>query len=81
VGLTGTTGLALGDHLHYSVLVHGSFVNPLEWWDAHWFKDQVEKVAAGTAPPAADAGQAAPSQEPAAPTKKGRAKKAKKGQR
>jgi hypothetical protein len=44
VGLTGTTGLAGGDHLHYSVLVDGYFVNPVEWWDPHWFKDQVDKV-------------------------------------
>jgi murein DD-endopeptidase MepM/ murein hydrolase activator NlpD len=79
VGLTGTTGLAAGDHLHYSVLVHGYFVNPLEWWDAHWYKDQVEKVAAQTAPPAAEAGQAAP--PPQAASSKGRTKKAKKRER
>ncbi len=53
VGLTGTTGLAGGDHLHYSVLIDGYFVNPLEWWDAHWFKDQVDKVWTQTAAAAA----------------------------
>ncbi|HSH12678.1 MAG TPA: M23 family metallopeptidase [Desulfurivibrionaceae bacterium] len=36
LGLTGTTGMAGGDHLHFSVLVNGIFVNPLEWWDSSW---------------------------------------------
>jgi hypothetical protein len=52
VGLTGTTGLAGGDHLHFSVIVHGDFVNPVEWWDAHWLRDQVEKVWAQGGTPA-----------------------------
>lgn len=41
LGLTGTTGLAGGDHLHFSVLVNGVFVNPIEWWDAHWLQDNL----------------------------------------
>ena len=41
VGLSGMTGMALGDHLHFSVLVGGVFVNPTEWWDPHWIKDNV----------------------------------------
>jgi murein DD-endopeptidase MepM/ murein hydrolase activator NlpD len=43
LGHTGTTGLAGGDHLHFSMLVHGFFVNPIEWWDEHWIKDNIEK--------------------------------------
>ncbi len=43
LGHTGTTGLAGGDHLHHSMLVHGVFVNPIEWWDEHWIKDNIEK--------------------------------------
>jgi len=35
------TGLALGDHLHFSVLVGGVFVQPTEWWDPHWVQDNV----------------------------------------
>jgi murein DD-endopeptidase MepM/ murein hydrolase activator NlpD len=42
VGFTGTTGLAGGDHLHFSVMVNGTHVNPIEWWDPHWIKDNVE---------------------------------------
>lgn len=36
LGLTGTTGMAGGDHLHFSMLINGIFVNPIEWWDTHW---------------------------------------------
>jgi len=42
IGRTGSTGLAGGDHLHFSILVSGTFVNPIEWWDSHWIKDNVE---------------------------------------
>jgi murein DD-endopeptidase MepM/ murein hydrolase activator NlpD len=41
IGNTGTTGLAAGDHLHYSVLIHHTFVNPIEWWDASWIENNV----------------------------------------
>ncbi|MEN6509047.1 MAG: M23 family metallopeptidase, partial [Smithella sp.] len=43
IGLTGSTGLAGGDHLHFSILVNGQFVNPTEWWDPHWIEDNVKK--------------------------------------
>ncbi len=42
LGLSGSTGFAGGDHLHFSILVGGVFVNPIEWWDPHWLKDNVE---------------------------------------
>ena len=41
IGRTGMSGLAGGDHLHFGMLVHNTYVNPLEWWDAHWIKDNV----------------------------------------
>lgn len=41
IGITGQTGLAGGDHLHFSVLVNGVFVNPIEWWDSHWIEDNI----------------------------------------
>jgi murein DD-endopeptidase MepM/ murein hydrolase activator NlpD len=48
IGHTGTTGLAGGDHLHFSILVKGIFTNPLEWWDKNWIKynitDKIESV-------------------------------------
>ncbi len=51
VGRTGATGLAGGDHLHYSVLLQGEFVDPREWWDPHWHKDQVQGLLAKAAVP------------------------------
>ncbi len=42
LGLTGQTGMAGGDHLHFAMLVQGVFVNPIEWWDEHWIKDNIE---------------------------------------
>lgn len=41
VGHSGSTGLAAGDHLHFSMLVNNIFVNPLEWWDASWIKNNI----------------------------------------
>lgn len=43
IGKTGTTGLAGGDHLHYSQLIMGHFVDPKEWWDPHWIEDNVNR--------------------------------------
>jgi len=41
LGRTGATGLAGGDHLHFTVLLQGTPVNPVEWWDQHWMDDRV----------------------------------------
>jgi len=43
IGRSGATGFAGGDHLHFSILVGREFVNPVEWWDAHWIADNVTK--------------------------------------
>jgi hypothetical protein len=43
IGLTGQTGLAVGDHLHFGIMVNGVFVNPLEWWDPHWVQDNITR--------------------------------------
>lgn len=42
IGHTGSTGLAGGDHLHFSMLVHGVFVDPMEWFDARWISEHIE---------------------------------------
>jgi murein DD-endopeptidase MepM/ murein hydrolase activator NlpD len=55
LGHTGTTGLAAGDHLHFAINLQGEFVDPLEWWDPHWLKDQVEGIWARAGGPAAAA--------------------------
>jgi murein DD-endopeptidase MepM/ murein hydrolase activator NlpD len=41
LGRSGMTGLAGGDHLHFTMLVNGKMVNPVEWWDAHWIEDRI----------------------------------------
>lgn len=41
IGRTGTSGLAGGDHLHFGVLVGGVPVQPLEWLDATWVKNNI----------------------------------------
>ncbi|MDY7000768.1 MAG: M23 family metallopeptidase [Thermodesulfobacteriota bacterium] len=41
IGRTGATGLAGGDHLHFGVYVSGVPVNPLEWWDKTWIKNNI----------------------------------------
>ena len=41
LGRTGATGLAGGDHLHFTMLLQGTPVNPVEWWDQHWMDDRV----------------------------------------
>lgn len=46
IGYTGRTGLALGDHLHFGILVHGVEVNPIEWLDRRWIASRVDKVLA-----------------------------------
>ena len=40
VGRTGETGLAGGDHLHFTMLVRGQSVTPIEWWDGKWIRDR-----------------------------------------
>lgn len=42
IGLTGTSGMAGGDHLHFSMLIHGIFVTPKEWFDAKWIEDTID---------------------------------------
>jgi len=51
-----STGLAGGDHLHFTTLLDGVEVNPVEWWDKLWIEKHildklaVEKQAATSAP-------------------------------
>ena len=41
LGRTGDTGLAAGDHLHFSIMLYGVHVDPVEWWDGKWIRDHV----------------------------------------
>ena len=44
LGLSGQTGLAGGDHLHFAILVGDIYVDPVEWWDAKWVRVDVESA-------------------------------------
>ena len=41
IGVSGATGMAFGDHVHFSMLVAGTQVDPKEWWDEHWIHDRI----------------------------------------
>jgi murein DD-endopeptidase MepM/ murein hydrolase activator NlpD len=49
IGRSGMTGLAGGDHLHFTILVGGQQVTPVDWWSSQWFEDRVHRkiIAAG----------------------------------
>ncbi len=44
IAKTGNTGLALGDHLHFGVLVQGIEVRPSEWMDKRWIKLNITQI-------------------------------------
>ena len=53
LGRSGMTGLAGGDHLHFTMLVGGQQVTPVDWWSKQWMEDRVlRKIAAAGAPTA-----------------------------
>jgi murein DD-endopeptidase MepM/ murein hydrolase activator NlpD len=43
MGLSGQTGMAGGDHIHFSMQLDGVQIDPKEWWDAHWIKDHIAR--------------------------------------
>lgn len=49
IGLSGTTGMAGGDHLHFSILINGIFVTPVEWWDKQWLQLNIDDILYGSA--------------------------------
>jgi murein DD-endopeptidase MepM/ murein hydrolase activator NlpD len=51
LGRSGQTGLAGGDHLHFTMVLHGEFVTPVDWWSTQWIEDRVmRKLRAAGAP-------------------------------
>ncbi len=43
MGLSGMTGMAGGDHIHFAMQLDGVQIDPKEWWDGHWIKDHIAK--------------------------------------
>jgi murein DD-endopeptidase MepM/ murein hydrolase activator NlpD len=51
IGRSGMTGLAGGDHLHFTMLVGGQQVTPVDWWSKQWIEDRVlRKIRAAGGP-------------------------------
>ena len=44
IAKTGKTGYAMGDHLHFGVLVQGIEVRPQEWMDKQWIKLNINDI-------------------------------------
>jgi murein DD-endopeptidase MepM/ murein hydrolase activator NlpD len=42
IAQSGETGLAGGDHLHFSMVLQGTQVDAREWWDPHWIHDRIQ---------------------------------------
>jgi murein DD-endopeptidase MepM/ murein hydrolase activator NlpD len=53
LGRSGATGLAGGDHLHFTMLLNGNAITPIDWWSAQWVQDRVLRkfTDAGLTPP------------------------------
>jgi murein DD-endopeptidase MepM/ murein hydrolase activator NlpD len=41
LGRSGATGLAGGDHLHFTMLLSGNAVTPIDWWSWQWVQDRI----------------------------------------
>lgn len=41
LGHTGSTGLAGGDHLHFTMLLGGNAISPIDWWSSKWVQDRI----------------------------------------
>ncbi len=53
LGRSGATGLAGGDHLHFTMLLGGNAITPIDWWSSQWVQDRVLRkfTEAGLMPP------------------------------
>lgn len=59
LGRSGQTGLAGGDHLHFTMLLHGEAVTPVDWWSVQWIEDRImRKLRAAGLPAAASSATA-----------------------
>lgn len=73
MGIAGSTGLAGGVHVHFSMQIDGVQTNPREWWDEHWIKDRImSKLDPAAAAKIQTASAAAPAAKPAAHHKRRR---------
>ena len=55
LGRSGSTGLAGGDHLHFTMLLEGNAITPIDWWSQKWVTDRVLRKLRDADVPAAPA--------------------------
>lgn len=41
LGRSGSTGMAGGDHLHFTLLLAGNAITPIDWWSSKWVNDRI----------------------------------------
>lgn len=73
IGRTGASGMAVGDHLHFGILISGLEVSPIEWLDRKWIRDNITdrlKEAGTPGPQLLEAAVERPAPTPAAPQPK-----------
>jgi len=44
IAKTGVSGLALGDHLHFGLVIQGIEVRPVEWFDKDWIRKNIDNI-------------------------------------
>ncbi len=71
MGLSGSTGLAGGDHLHFSMQLDGVQINPVEWWDGHWIHDRIQSKLSGETIQDREAGPQEPTPHPKSTKRRG----------
>jgi murein DD-endopeptidase MepM/ murein hydrolase activator NlpD len=73
LGRSGTTGLAGGDHLHFTMLLGGQAVTPVDWWSEQWVQDRVlrklREASTGPSPAVPTAAASTAAAAPATPPK------------
>jgi murein DD-endopeptidase MepM/ murein hydrolase activator NlpD len=52
LGRSGATGLAGGDHLHFTMLLGGNAITPIDWWSSQWIQDRVMRKLVDAGAPA-----------------------------
>jgi len=52
LGRSGATGLAGGDHLHFTMLLGGSAITPVDWWSTQWVQDRIVRKLVDAGAPA-----------------------------
>jgi murein DD-endopeptidase MepM/ murein hydrolase activator NlpD len=54
LGRSGSTGMAGGDHLHFTLLLAGNAVTPIDWWSPKWANDRIVRKLREADTPAAE---------------------------